>query len=172
VNPQIFRDGVRWLIAKPIPTLLAGVVLALALGAGTVAFSVLNAAILRPAPYKDASQIVAVSNFHAQRGSDFGVSPGRFQDFRQDNRTFEDVAAFRTFNQTFVLTGVEEPELLRGARVSKDFFHLLRVSPALGRTFESEKELEENRTVIHSQPCTLVQALRVRPQYPRKISRL
>ncbi len=150
MNPQIFRDGVRWLIAKPIPTLLAGVVLALALGAGTVAFSVLNAAILRPAPYKDASQIVAVSNFHAQRGSDFGVSPGRFQDFRQDNRTFEDVAAFRTFNQTFVLTGVEEPELLRGARVSKDFFHLLRVSPALGRTFESEKELEENRTVILS----------------------
>jgi hypothetical protein len=52
VNPQIVRDGVRWLIAKPIPTLLAGVVLALALGIGTVAFSVLNAAILRPAPYK------------------------------------------------------------------------------------------------------------------------
>jgi putative ABC transport system permease protein len=155
VNPQTFRDGVRWLIAKPIPTLLAGVVLALALGIGTVAFSVLNAAILRPAPYKDASQIVAVSNFHARRGSDFGVSPGRFQDFRRDNRSFEDVAAFRTFNQTFVLTGVEEPELLRGARVSKDFFHLLRVTPALGRTFESETETEENRTVIlsHSLWC-------------------
>jgi putative ABC transport system permease protein len=150
VNPQIFRDGVRWLIAKPIPTLLAGVVLALALGIGTVAFSVLNAAILRPAPYGDASQIVAVSNFHAQRGSDFGVSPGRFQDFRRDNRSFEDVAAFRTFNQTFVLTGVDEPELLRGARISKGFFHLLGVNPALGRTFASETESEEDRSVILS----------------------
>ena len=155
MNPQSFRDGVRWLIAKPIPTLMAGVVLALAFGIGTVAFSVLNAAILRPAPYQDASHIVAVSIFHAQRGSDFGVSPGRFQDFRRDNRSFEDVAAFRTFNQTFVLTGVENPELLRGARVSKDFFHLLRVIPALGRTFESDTELEENRTVIlsHSLWC-------------------
>jgi putative ABC transport system permease protein len=150
VNPQIFRDGVRWLIGKPIPTLLAGVVLALALAIGTVAFSVLNAAILRPAPYKDASQIVAVSNFHAQRGSDFGVSTGRFQDFRRDNRSFEDVAAFRTFNQTFVLTGVDEPELLRGARISKGFFHLLGVNPALGRTFASETESEEDRSVILS----------------------
>ncbi len=150
MNIQIFRDGVRWLVGKPIPTLLAGVVLALALGIGTIAFSVLNAAILRPAPYKDAAQIVYVSNFHAQRGSGFGVSPGRFQDFRRDNRSFEEVAAFRTFNQTFVLTGVENPELLRGARISTNFFHLLRVSPAIGRTFESETESEGNRTVILS----------------------
>ena len=119
MNPQSFRDGVRWLIAKPIPTLLAGVVLALALGIGTVAFSVLNAAILRPAPYKDASHIVAVSNFHAQRGADFGVSPGRFQDFRRENRSFEDVAAFRTFNQTFVLTHVGQGELVSGVSQSR-----------------------------------------------------
>jgi predicted permease len=148
LNPQIVRDGVRWLFAKPVPTLLAGIVLALALGIGTLAFSVLNAAILRPAPYEDGSHIVAISNFHAQRGSDFGVSPGRLQDFRRDNRSFEDVAAFRTFNQTFVLSGVDEPELLRGARVSRDFFHLLGVSPALGRTFESDAE--ENSSVILS----------------------
>jgi hypothetical protein len=108
VNSQTFRDGARWLVAKPIPTLLAGVVLASALAIGTVAFSVLNAAILRPAPYNDGSHIVAVSNFHAQRGSDFGVSPGRFQDLLRDTRSLEDIAAFRTFNQTFVLTGVDE----------------------------------------------------------------
>jgi putative ABC transport system permease protein len=148
VCPQVVRDGVRWLVAKPLPTALAGIVLALALGIGTLAFSVLNAAILRPAPYEDGSHIVAISNFHAQRGSDFGVSPGRFQDFQRDNRSFEDVAAFRTFNQTFVLSGVDEPELLRGARISKDFFHLLGVSPALGRTFESDAE--ENSSVILS----------------------
>ena len=147
MNPQIVRDGVRWLVAKPIPTLLAGFVLALALGISTIAFSVLNAAILRPLPYKDAAQIVAVSNFRAQRGSGFGVSTGRFQDFRQNNRSLEDVAAFRTFNQTFVLTGVDEPELLRGARISSNFFHLLGVTPAIGRTFESEKESDGNRNV-------------------------
>ena len=150
MNPQIVRDGVRWLVAKPIPTLLAGFVLALALGISTIAFSVLNAAILRPLPYKDAAQIVAVSNFRAQRGSGFGVSTGRFQDFRQNNRSLEDVAAFRTFNQTFVLTGVDEPELLRGARISSNFFHLLGVTPAIGRTFESEKESDGNRNVILS----------------------
>jgi putative ABC transport system permease protein len=150
VNLQTFRDGVRWLIAKPIPTVLAGVVLALALGIGTVAFAVLNAAILRPAPYKDASQFVAVSNFHAQRGSDFGVSHGRFQDFLRDNRSLENIAAFRTFNQTFVLTGVDDPEFLRGARISKDFFRLFGVNAALGRTFDSEAPSEEDRFVILS----------------------
>jgi putative ABC transport system permease protein len=149
LNSQTFRDGVRWLSAKPIPTLLAGIVLALALGIGTVAFSVLNAAILRPAPYQDGSHIVAVSNFHAQRGSDFGVSAGRFRDLQRDTRSFAGLAAFRTFNQTFVPTGVDEPELLRGARISKDFFHLLAISPALGRTFESDSE--ENSSVILSQ---------------------
>jgi putative ABC transport system permease protein len=148
LNPQIIRDGVRWLFAKPFPTLLAGVVLALALGIGTVAFSVLNAAILRPAPYDDGSHIVAVSNFRAGLGSDFGVAPGRFRDLQRDNHTFESIAAFRTFNQTFVLTGVDAPELLRGARISKDFFHLLGVSPALGRTFESDAE--QNPSVILS----------------------
>lgn len=148
MNPQILRDGVRWLFAKPIPTLLAGVVLASALGIGTVAFSVLNAAILRPPPYDEGSEIVAVSNFRAQRGADFGIGAGRFQDLQQDNRSFENIAAFRTFNQTFVLSGVDEPELLRGARISKDFFRLLRVSPALGRTFASDAE--ENPSVILS----------------------
>ncbi len=80
------------------------------------------------------------------------MTPARFLDIKNDNRSFETVAAFRTFNQTFVLTGIEEPQLLHGARVSKDFFRLFGVMPLLGRTFEAEVETSESmRTVVLSQ---------------------
>jgi len=121
------------------------------MGIGTAAFSVVNAVLLRPPPYGDAKRIVAISDFSAQRGSNFGVTYPRFLDIENDNRSFETVAAFRTFNQTFVLTGIEEPQLLHGARVSKDFFRLFGVRPILGRTFEAEAEILENtRTVVLS----------------------
>jgi predicted permease len=149
---QVLRDGVRWLTGKPIPTFLAGLVLALAMGIGTAAFSVMNAVLLRPPPYRDAKQIIAISDFWAQRGLSGSVTPARFLDIQNDNRSFETVAAFRTFNQTFVLTGIEEPQLLHGARVSKDFFRLFGVRPILGRTFEAEAEISEGiRTVVLSQ---------------------
>jgi putative ABC transport system permease protein len=122
------------------------------MGIGTAAFSVINAVLLRPPAYSDAKQIIAISDFSAQRASNFGVTPARFLDIQNDNRSFETVAAFRTSNQTFVLTGIGEPQLLHGARVSKDFFRLFGVAPILGRTFEAEAELSESiRTVVLSQ---------------------
>jgi putative ABC transport system permease protein len=151
MNLQVLRDGIRWLADKPIPTILAGLVLALAMGIGTVAFSVVNAALLRPAPYPSADRIVAISNVRLHRAGIGGVSPRRFLDFKNNAQSFENVAAFRTANQTFVLTGSGEPRLIRGARVSKDFFRLLGSSPMLGRTFESEAEISGNvRTAILS----------------------
>jgi len=121
------------------------------MGIGTTAFSVINAALLRPAPYLDADRIVAILNLRAQRGGASGVSPRRFLDFQGNARSFETVAAFRTANQTFVLKGSEEPRLIRGARVSKDFFRLLGSSPILGRTFQSQGEISgDDRTVILS----------------------
>jgi len=122
------------------------------MGIGTAPFSVMNAVLLRPPRYSDAKQIVAILDFSARRGWNVGVTPARFLDIKNDNRSFETVAAFRTFNQTFVLTGIEEPQLLHGARVSKDFFRLFGVMPLLGRTFEAEVETSESmRTVVLSQ---------------------
>jgi len=122
------------------------------MGIGTAPFSVMNAVLLRSPPHSDAKQIVAILDFSARRGWNVGVTPARFLDIKNDNRSFETVAAFRTFNQTFVLTGIEEPQLLHGARVSKDFFRLFGVMPLLGRTFEAEVETSESmRTVVLSQ---------------------
>ena len=112
---QVLRDSARWFKGKPLPTFLAGLVLALAMGIGTAAFSVMNAVLLRPPPYSDAKQIVAILEFSARRGSNFGVTPARFLDIQNENRSFETIAAFRTSNQTFVLTGIEEPQLLHSA---------------------------------------------------------
>lgn len=122
------------------------------MGIGAAAFSVMDAVLLRPPPYSDAKQIVAILDFSTRRGSNFGVTPARFLDIQNDNRSFETVAAFRTSNQTFVLTGIEDPQLLHGARVSKDFFRLFGVGPILGRTFDADAELSESiRTVVLSQ---------------------
>ncbi len=152
MNLQVLRDSVRWLKGKPIPTFLAGLVLALAMGIGTAPFSVMNAVLLRPPRYSDAKQIVAILDFSARRGWNFGVTPARFLDIQNENRSFETMAAFRTSNQTFVLTGIEEPQLLHGARVSKDFFRLFGVAPILGRTFDADAETPESiRTVVLSQ---------------------
>ena len=152
MNLQVLRDSARWLKGKPIPTFLAGLVLALAMGIGTAAFSVMNAVLLRPPPYSDAKQIVAILDFSARRGWNFGVTPARFLDIQNENRSFETIAAFRTSNQTFVLTGIGEPQLLHGARVSKNFFRLFGVAPILGLTFDADAETPESiRTVVLSQ---------------------
>lgn len=151
MNLHVLKDGIRCLKEKPLPTLLAGSVLALAMGIGTAAFSVINAALLRPTPYPDADRIVGISSLRLHRPGAGSVSPRRFLDFQNDAQSFDNVAAFRTANQTFVLTGTGEPSLIRGARVSKDFFRLLGSAPILGRTFESQAEISGSaRSVILS----------------------
>jgi putative ABC transport system permease protein len=127
------------------------------MGIGTAAFSVMNAVLLRPPPYSDAKRIIAISDFSVQRGTNFGVTSARFLDIQNDNRSFETVAAFRTSNQTFVLTGIEEPQLLHGARVSKDFFRLFGVAPILKESRSAHRGRAELWTSqLASQPKHLV----------------
>jgi len=136
---QDLRYGARMLLKKPGFTLIAVLTLALGVGANTAIFSVVNAVLLRPLQYSDPDRLVQVWQNLPQLGlNQVTVSAPEFLDYKDQNRVFERMAAFRP--QGFTLTGGAEPERIFGARVSADLFSLLGVAPALGRTFLLEED--------------------------------
>jgi putative ABC transport system permease protein len=151
---QDLRFGARTLLKKPSFTLIAVVTLALGIGANTAVFSVVNALLLRPLPFKEPGRLVWISSnrnndrsssgsLAASEGDLSGVTTqvGHFSDWRELNQSFEDLAAYFAFFDygSYTLTGSGEPERLRGVGVSQNFLDLLGVSPALGRGFVDEE---------------------------------
>jgi predicted permease len=131
---QDLRYGLRMLRRTPLVTALAVLTLAAGLGANTAIFSAVNTALLRPLPYPDPDRLVVVWGSRPQRQGT-PVSATNFLDYQEQSRAFEHMATFHAAG--FVLTG-GEPEWLRAGRVSPDFFAVLGVRAALGRTFAPE----------------------------------
>jgi putative ABC transport system permease protein len=146
---QDLRYAARSLASKPGFTVLAVIALALGIGANTAIFSVVNATLLRSLPYPEPERLVMIwgTTPQVERAS---ISPPDFLDFKEQNQVFERIAAFNSGG--FTLTGENEPEQIRGARVSADFFAALGVNPILGRSFLPEDEKPgASRIVILSQ---------------------
>src|SRR5258706_9639196 len=118
-------------------TVIVVIVLALGIGANTAIFSVVNAALLRPLPYADPDKLVRLSE-DSPSVPQMSISYPNFLDWREQNRVFSGIAAmqFRSLN----LTGINEPERLAGRAVSAEFFDVLGVKPALGRSFSSAED--------------------------------
>jgi putative ABC transport system permease protein len=136
---QDLRYGGRMLRTNPGFTLIAVITLSLGIGANTAIFSVVNAVLLRPLQYSDPDRLLRIWQTFPQLGSNqVTVSAPEFFDYKDQNRVFEKIAAFRF--QGFTLTGGSEPELIFGNRVSADLFPMLGVAPALGRTFLPEED--------------------------------
>ena len=132
---QDLRFGVRMLVKNPSFTLIAVVTLALGIGANTAIFSVVNAVLLRPLPYKDAGHLVTVWEVQPKLNQAM-FSPAEFLDYQAQNHSFTEMAASRFMY--FTLTGQGEPEQLSGMIVSSNFFSLLGVMPERGRIFQPE----------------------------------
>lgn len=134
------RYGVRMLAKNPGFTTVAVLALALGIGANTAVFSVVNAVLLRPLPLTEPDRLVWMwGDGIRQQGNGRGsISPPDFLDFREQNQSFERLAAFQ--NSPFNLTGAGEPERVNGVRVSAGFFETLGVRPMHGRTFVTEEE--------------------------------
>jgi len=130
---QDLRYAFRQLRKAPGFTAVAVLTLALGIGANTAIFSVIDAVLLRPLPFKDPGRVVAVKTTEPDRRDDIGVSYPAFLDWRSRNHVFEGISAFRT--DDFTLTGNGEPAHLRGAIVSANLPSLLGVLPMLGRSF-------------------------------------
>ncbi|HKP88256.1 MAG TPA: ABC transporter permease [Blastocatellia bacterium] len=134
---QDLRYGVRVLFKKPGFTALAVIALALGIGANSAIFSVVNAVLLRSLPYDEPERLVMIWGTMPQSDRT-STSAADFIDYREQNQVFEQVAAFNA--ASFTLTGTEQPEQIRGARVSADFFSALRVQPTIGRAFQPEDD--------------------------------
>jgi putative ABC transport system permease protein len=142
------RYGVRSLLKHPGFTAIAVLTLALGIGANTAIFSVVNATLLRPLPFKDPERVVMVWGYlekMAQTIDRLPSSSGNFVSLHDQNHSLEKLAAFRSWG--WQLTGGGEPELLRGARVSSDFFPAVGASPILGRSFLPEEDLPNRAPV-------------------------
>src|SRR5262245_62034619 len=136
---QDVRYAARVLRKSPTFTLVAALTLALGIGATTAIFSVVNAVVLRPLPYRDADRLVRIWESDVPRGRpEFSMSQPNFIDFRARTQTFERMAATNGASLTLATDDGVEP--LVGRRVSIDFLPVLGVSPALGRNFLAEED--------------------------------
>ncbi len=132
------RYAIRQLVHHPGFAFVSVLALGLGIGANTAIFSVVNAALLRPLPYRDSSRLVVVWDQLVKLGMDrFPVSYANYLDYRAQNGVFEDVAAF-TYAE-FNLTAADQAERVPGMRVSANLLPMLGASPAAGRIFTTEE---------------------------------
>src|SRR5262245_40102507 len=120
---QDLRYGVRMLLKNPGFTLIAALTLALGIGANTAIFSVVNAVLLRPLPFRDPAGLMMVQVLDMRNNDQSSASYPNFADWRSESRSFERLAVFRTSN--FSLTDGGEPARLIGAVVAADLPALL-----------------------------------------------
>ncbi|MGH9823037.1 MAG: ABC transporter permease, partial [Blastocatellia bacterium] len=133
------RYGFRSMKALPSFAGVAILALALGIGACSAIFSVVNAVLLKPLPYSQPDRLMMIWGYSSQGlASGWDVLPAsapNLADWERQNRSFEQIAAFRTW--AYNLTGGDRPERYWAARVSVNFFALLGVSPEIGRAFGS-----------------------------------
>ena len=130
-------NSIRALRRQPTLLLAATATLALAIGANTTIFSLVNTVILRPLPYPDSNRIYWVSEHWGNLPAGLAVGADYYS-IRDENRVFDAVASYTTF--TLNLTGVERPEQLDAAGVSPSFFRVMASQPLLGRYLAEGEE--------------------------------
>ena len=148
---QDVRYGARMLLKQPGFTLVAILTLGLGIGANTAIFSVVNAVLLRPLPFKDSDRLVMVWNNGAEAagGDRTPLAVTDLQDWRAQSRSFESMGAFQ--NGTFNYTSGEAPEQLRGIGVTANLLSLLGAVPQLGRDFQTaDEQVGAERTILIS----------------------
>ena len=136
---QDLRYGARMLWKSPGFTLIAVITLALGIGANTAIFSVIDALMLRPLPFREPDKLFQVWESNVKLGyKEMSASYPNFADWRDQNQVFEQIAIYS--DSTFNLTGAAEPERIKGAVVAPAFFPLLGVKPMLGRVLAPEED--------------------------------
>jgi predicted permease len=136
---QDLRHAVRIYAKNPGFTAVAVLTLALGIGASTAIFSVVNAVLVTPLPYRHAERLITVWTANPAKNIDLDpVSGGVFAEWKGRNRVFESMAA--ATDNAVTLTGAGDPQFLIAYQFSADYFPLLGVEPELGRTFRPEED--------------------------------
>ncbi len=143
-----FKEAFRSVIGNPGVAFVVISTLALAIGANTALFSVLNGVLLRPLPYPDPDDLVILWGANpSQNIAQAQLSTGDYRDFRGRAESFGGLlAAYRHEGNT--LTGVDRPERLESVLVSPHLFQTLGVDAHLGRTFRPSEETPGNEKLV------------------------
>src|SRR5215469_7250265 len=142
---QDLRYALRQLRKNPVFTAVAVITLALAVGANTAIFSVVQTVLLAPVPYKQVDRLTMIWGRNPGRGDlQFPLSAGDFTDWKEKNQLFEDIAP--SYDDEVTLTGTGEPRLVLGYAVGPNYFDILGVAPRTGRVF-IEDEAKSGATV-------------------------
>jgi putative ABC transport system permease protein len=138
------RYGLRVLAKNPGFTAVAVLSLALGIGANTTIFTVVNAVLLNPLPVQDSSRLVEMdtvdskTSVGAANASKLGMSWPNYRDYRDKSSVFSGLSVFTAAGLT--MSGQGEPRQIGGQLVSANFFELLGVKPAIGRTFFPDED--------------------------------
>src|SRR5262247_1612533 len=135
---QDLRYGARMLRKSPGFTAVAALTLALGIGANTAIFSVVNAVLLRPLPYKDEDRLVWLWETRLPEVPGTNPSPANFLDWQKQNKVFEQLEAMNV--RDFNLIGGANPERIRGMVITHGFLSLLGVRPQIGRDFFPDED--------------------------------
>jgi predicted permease len=151
---QNLRYAFRVLGKQPLFTAIVILTFALGIGANTAVFSVLDAVLLRPLPFRQPQNLVALGEYDIREKTDPGteiesISYLDHVDFREQSQVFERVAVY-TNQSVSTLTDGNEATHVQGESVSADLFQLLGVQPRLGRTFLPNEDEPGNQVVILS----------------------
>jgi putative ABC transport system permease protein len=133
---QDLTCGFRMLRKAPGFTAVAVLTLAFGIGANSAIFSVVNAVLLRPLPYRDSRRLVMMNETTPQM--DMSVSYANFQDWEKQNHAFESLGA-RRYSE-FNLTEAGNPERIRGMMASAGYLPTLGIQPLLGRVFNPAED--------------------------------
>ena len=144
---QEIRLALRSLLKTPGFTAVAIITVALAIGANTAVFSLVNALLIRPLPYKAPQDLVLIWEKFVNQGLDrIPVSAPEFQDYEKNLKSYERIAAFDYVDLN--LTSGDMPERIQGAVVTPSLFPLLGIEPIAGRVFSESERGEGNDNVV------------------------
>jgi predicted permease len=144
---QDVRYGLRMLRKNPGFTAVAVVTLALGIGLTTAIFTVVNAVLIRPLPFKNPSSLVMLwENSLGLTKSPFSAPDFSF--LQRSQTSFEAMGAFQ--KKEFEISGNGQPEQVMAARVSASVFPMLGIEPILGRTFTAEEDAPGSNVVLMS----------------------
>ncbi len=146
---QDLRYAARSLRKSPGLVTAAVFALALGIGANTALFSVINAVLLQPLPYRQAERLMVVSEKRQKEGTILnGVAPADYFDWRAQNRVFSSLTAHDL--RPFALTGGGEPERVIGVLATADMLDTYGVQPVLGRGFQPGDDEQDRHVALLS----------------------
>jgi putative ABC transport system permease protein len=141
------RFALRSFRRAPLHVLTTVLILGVGVGAVTLMFSVLNASVLRPLPFREPDRLVWLwkASDEIRQNS---LSYDDFKDYRASLDALEDLAAYQLFYPRLLLSGTEEGTRVLGNQVTPNLFSVLGVAPALGRGFRWDEAVDGGPDVI------------------------